>query len=165
MSFAYADPPYPGLSKRYYGDHRDFDGEVDHVELVSRLTAGGYDGWALSTSAAALRDVWALCPVGTRLCVWVNGPRKTKSYTALNSFEAVLVYGGRARKVPVVGDLDDTLIWGGRQHSHPDALTGMKPAIFCNWLFELLGVCSGDTLDDVFPGSGAVRRAWDLYTS
>lgn len=165
MRFAYADPPYPGLSKRYYGDHRDFNGEVDHAELVSRLTTGGYDGWALSTSAPALRDVWALCPPETRLCVWVNGPRKTKSYTALHAFEAVLVFGGRARQVPVVEDLSDVLLWGGRQHSHPGALTGMKPAAFCNWLFELLGACRGDTLDDLFPGSGAVARAWDLYAS
>lgn len=165
MRFAYADPPYPGLSRRYYGDHRDFDGEVDHVELLSRLTVGGYDGWALSTSAAALRDVWALCPPETRLHVWVKGPRKTKSYTALNAFEPVLIYGGRARSVPVVEDLSDVLLWGGRQHSHPGALVGMKSAPFCSWLFDLLGVCGGDTLDDFFPGSGVVERAWDLYTS
>lgn len=174
MRFAYADPPYPGLSKRYYGDHRDFNGEVDHEKLVSQLTTGPYDGWALSTSAEALRDVWALCPPETRLCVWVNGPRKTKSYTALHAYEAVLVWGGRPRREPVVEDLSDVcetddpgtvLLWGGRQHSHPDALTGMKPAAFCNWLFELLGASRGDRLDDFFCGSGAVRRAWELFTS
>lgn len=165
MRFCYCDPPYPGLSRRYYGDHRDFKGEVDHAELVSRLTRGSYDGWAISTSAEALRDVWALCPPETRLCVWVNGPRKTKSYTALHAFEAVLVWGGRPRQVPVVEDLSDVLLWGGRQHSHPGALVGMKPAAFCAWLFELLGACRDDTLDDFFPGSGAVERAWDLFTS
>lgn len=165
MNFAYADPPYPGLSRRYYKGHEDFGGEVDHRELVSRLTAGGYDGWAISTSAAALRDVWTLCPPETRLCVWVKGPRKTKSYTALNAFEPVLIWGGRARTVPVVEDLSDVLLWGGRQHSHPGALVGMKSAPFCSWLFDLLGACSGDTLDDFFPGSGVVRRAWELYTS
>lgn len=165
MRFAYADPPYPGLSRRYYGDHRDFNGEVDHAELVSRLTTGPYDAWALSTSSEALRDVWALCPPDTRLCIWVNGPRLTKSYTALKAFEAVLVYGGRPRPVPVVEDLSDVLQWGGRQHSHPGALIGMKPAAFCNWLFEILGASSGDHLDDLFPGSGSVARAWDLYTS
>lgn len=174
MRFAYADPPYPGLSKRYYGDHRDFNGEVDHVELIDRLTAGDYDGWALSTSAEALRDVWALCPPCTRLAIWVNGPRKTKSYTALHAYEAVLVWGGRVRHEPVVGDLSDVcetddkdwvLLWGGRQHSHPDALIGMKPAAFLDWLFELLGASRGDHLDDFFPGSGAVQRAWNLFTS
>jgi len=165
MRFAYADPPYPGLSKRYYGDHRDFKGEVDHVELLARLTTGPYDGWALSTSAEALRDVWALCPPETRLCIWFNGPRMTKSYAALHAYEALLVWGGRPRAVPVVEDLCDVLQWGGRQHSHPGSLVGMKPAAFCNWLFELLGASRGDRLDDLFPGSGAVERAWDLYTS
>lgn len=165
MRFAYADPPYPGLSRRYYGDHRDFRGEVDHVELLARLTTGPYDGWALSTSAEALRAVWALCPPETRLFVWVNGARVVKSYHPLHAYEAVLVCGARPRRVPVVEDLCDVLQWGGRQPSHPGALTGMKPAAFCNWLFEVLGACSGDTLDDLFPGSGAVARAWELYTS
>jgi hypothetical protein len=165
MHFAFADPPYPGLSRRYYGDHRDFAGEVDHAELVSRLTTGPYDGWALCTSAEALRDVWALTPHGTRLCIYNNGPRRVRSFTALHAYEAVLVWGGRARPKPVVEDLCDVLSWGGRQPSHPGAVIGMKPAIFCNWVFELLGASRDDRLDDLFPGSGAVTRAWELYTS
>jgi hypothetical protein len=165
MRFAYADPPYPKLARRYYGDHRDFDGEVDHAKLVERLIADYPDGWALSTSAAATRDVWALCPDGTRLHVWVNGPRKVKSYQALHAYESLFVFGGRPRREPVVEDLSDVLQWGGRQHSHPGALPGMKPARFCEWVFQLLGATHGDTLDDLFPGSGAVSRAWELYTS
>lgn len=160
MTFAYADPPYPGLARRYYGD-----GEVDHRQLVDRLVADYPDGWALSTSSEALRDVWALCPDGTRLAVWVNGPRKTKSYTALRAFEALLVFGGRVRREAVVEDLSDVLQWRGRQHSHPGALVGMKPAAFCEWMFRLLGASRLDRLDDLFPGSGAVGRAWRLYTS
>jgi hypothetical protein len=160
MHFAYADPPYPGLAKRYYGME-----EVDHGELIDLLVARYPDGWALSTSSDALRDVWALCPAGTRLHVWVNGPRKGKSYSALCAFEALLVFGGRRRREPVVEDLSDVLTWGGRQHSHPRAMVGMKPAAFCEWMFRLLGASRGDRLDDLFPGSGAVERAWRLYTS
>lgn len=161
MHFAYADPPYPGLARRYYGCD-----EVDHAELIARLVEDYPDGWALSTSAEALRDVWALCPPKpeTRLHVWVNGPRKVKSYRALHAFEALLVAGGRARPEPIVEDLSDALIFGGRQPSHPGALVGMKPAPFCEWLFRLLGAARGDALDDLFPGSGAVGRAWALYT-
>jgi len=165
MRLAYADPPYPTLARRYYGDHRDFDGEVDHAELVDRLVAEYPDGWALSTSAAATRDVWNLCPDGARLHIWVNGPRKVKSYRALHAYESLIVVGGRERRVPVVEDLSDVLLWGGRQHSHPGALPGMKPAAFCEWMFQLLGATVGDQLDDLFPGSGAVSRAWDLYAS
>lgn len=40
LRFAYADPPYPGLA-RYYRDHPDYAGEVDHGELLSRLQGRG----------------------------------------------------------------------------------------------------------------------------
>jgi hypothetical protein len=160
MRFAYADPPYPGLARRYYDRE-----EVDHRELVDLLVDEYPDGWALSTSSEALRDVWSLCPEGTRLHVWVNHGRRVRAYRALHAFEALLVFGGRGRRLPVVEDLSDVLIWGGRQHSHPGALVGMKPAAFCEWMFRLLGASRGDRLDDLFPGSGAVARAWRLYTS
>jgi hypothetical protein len=39
-------------------------------------------------------------------------------------------------------------------------LVGRKPGVFCTWVFELLGMLPGDELDDLFPGSGMVGRAW-----
>src|SRR6185437_7416920 len=50
LRLAYADPPYPGKAWMYRG-HPDYAGEVDHAALIRRLST--YDGWALSTSAAA----------------------------------------------------------------------------------------------------------------
>jgi hypothetical protein len=35
--------------------------------------------------------------------------------------------------------------------------------VFCRWLFGLLGAAPGDQLDDLFPGSGAVTRAWAVF--
>ncbi len=32
-------------------------------------------------------------------------------------------------------------------------------------MFTLLGAQPGDHLDDLFPGSGAVTRAWTTYTA
>ena len=61
LRLAYADPPYPGRSHKYYGGHPDYAGEVDHAELIASLSAE-YDGWALSTSADALREVWGALP-------------------------------------------------------------------------------------------------------
>lgn len=78
MSFAYADPPYPGKALIY--PERT---ELDHALLLERLTANYPDGWALSTSSEALRDV----------------------------------------------------------------------------------LSRGDRLDDLFPGSGAIGRAWARYTA
>jgi hypothetical protein len=44
-------------------------------------------------------------------------------------------------------------------------VTGAKPAAVCRWIFDLLGAAPGDTLDDLYPGSGAVTRAWAAYTT
>jgi hypothetical protein len=41
----------------------------------------------------------------------------------------------------------------------------MKPPEFAVWMFAQLGARPGDTLDDLYPGSGAVGRAWALYAS
>ena len=46
----------------------------------------------------------------------------------------------------------------------PGRVPGTKPAAVCRWIFGLLGAAPGDTLDDLFPGSGAVTRAWAAYT-
>lgn len=162
MRWAYADPPYPGLARKYYGSEAS---EVDHAALVSRLQEG-FDGWALSTSAEALPDVLRLCPPGAWVAAWVRGCRPTKSRSALTAWEPVIIYGNRP--LPDTGvpqDLCDVLLSGARQRSHPDALIGMKSAAFAEWVFRLLGARQGDTLADIFPGSGIISRAWEEYVS
>lgn len=156
--FGYADPPYPGLAERYYSQP-----EVDHVALVADLRQRFPDGWALSTSAAAVRWVHALCPPETRLCVWNRGARHVHATRPLCAWEALLVCGGR----PLVAPVEDvlTLAPSSRPRSHPDALVGMKPPAFAAWLFRLLGAHPVDELTDLFPGSGAIGRAWGVYVS
>lgn len=163
LRFAYADPPYPGFARKLYGKP-----EVDHAQLVLRLVREYPDGWALSTHARSLRYVLSLIPpaLEPRTCIWVRGARHNKSAkTASNAWEPLIVVGGRARDA-TAGRLEDVLLWGavGRQRSHPAALVGMKSAAFCEWLFRQLGATVGDSLDDLFPGSGAVTRAWHLFT-
>jgi hypothetical protein len=165
MRFAYLDPPYPELAERYYKDHPAFGGEVDHAALIARAVVDYPDGWALSTSSDALQLVLAMCPPGTRVAIWVKGSRAGESWRARDAYEPVLVYKGRARKMPRDEHLDNVLIWGGRQRTHPGALVGMKSAAFCEWMFRQLGALAGDELVDVFPGSGAVARAWKLYSN
>src|SRR4051812_47824709 len=48
LRMAYADPPYIGQSKKHYGDHEDYAGEVDHGEMVEMLVRDYPDGWAIS---------------------------------------------------------------------------------------------------------------------
>jgi hypothetical protein len=159
-TLGYADPPYPGKARRYYGKP-----EVNHRELVARLCREFPDGWALSTSSEALREVLPLCPPHARVAAWVNGPRRGVAWRPRKSWEAVIVVGGRARRRKPCEDSRDSLVYGGRQRSHPNALTGMKPAPFWVWLFDLLGAASGDAFVELFPGSGAGARAWRLFSA
>jgi hypothetical protein len=157
---AYADPPYPGLAG-YYPEQQ----EVDHQALIADLEAGYPDGWALSTSAAALRDVLAMCPASTRVCCWRRRTRPTSSRRALSAWEPLLVVGGRELETDVPQDLLDVLDYRGRYDAFPGALIGMKPPEFAVWMFRLLGARTGDELTDLYPGSGAIGRAWELYAS
>lgn len=158
--FAYADPPYPGQS-HLYRNHPDFGGEVDHAELVERLVAEYPDGWALSTSALALREVWALCPDDTRLGIWLKEfvPMKP-TVSVQHGWEAVLFRGGRPRQL-ADGIVSDWCVANPVSWRQVDGgVIGMKPPKFCRWLFAMLGAVDGDELEDLFPGSGAVGRAW-----
>ena len=160
MTFAYADPPYPGKASLYPEKT-----EVDHASLLERLTKNYPDGWALSTSSEALRDVLSLCPGRVRICAWFKGPRHTKSRRALVSWEPLIVFGGRPLRVDVVQDLSDGLVAVGRFRRFPGAMIGMKPPAFAEWMFRQLGASRVDRLDDLFPGSGAIRRSWIRYTA
>jgi hypothetical protein len=60
----------------------------------------------------------------------------------------------RARTEPTVRD------WVAENITLKRGLVGAKPRAFCRWLFGLLGAQPGDTLDDLFPGTGAVLAAW-----
>lgn len=154
MRLAYADPPYPGRA-HLYADHPDYAGEVDHPALIESLAE--YDGWALSTSAAALRDLLPLCPEDVRVLAWVKN-------TVTVSWEPVIVRS--ARKPEGVRDWihvePDAYQW----REKPDGyVIGQKPAPFCEWMFQWLGATVDDTLDDLFPGSGNVGRAWEIWQS
>lgn len=163
LRLAYADPPYPGNAYLYRG-HPDHAGEVDHVELIGRLQT--YDGWALSTSAAALPLVLGICATyvrRVRVAAWVKGVRTNAAGRwPQNAWEPVVYAGGR----PVVGAARvDALVHGvSPMTTLPTRVIGAKPATFSRWMFDLLGAQAGDTLDDMFPGSGAVARAWEAFT-
>lgn len=161
MRIGYADPPYPGKARACYGSE-----EVDHGQLVAELVAKCPDGWALSTSSEALQDVLAICPPGVRLGVWVH-PRQARgdAWHAHRVWEALIVYGGRPEKVSADDPFCDVYFERARggKRAHPDALVGMKPPGFAEWMFRMVGLRAGDVLVDVFPGSGSIGRAWQLY--
>lgn len=161
---AYADPPYPGMAG-LYRDHPDYGGEVDHGALLNRLA--GYDAWALSTSARALPDVLALCPPGVRVAAWHRGERPTRSRWPLPAWEPVIYHGGRTEHPaePAARRVDSLVHGVAPMTTLPGRVIGAKPAAFSAWLFALLAAGPCDTLDDLFPGSGAVTRAWAAFTA
>lgn len=156
LRLAYADPPYVGLARRFYRDEPTYAGEVDHVELLSRLQA--YDGWALSCSSASTPALLAVA-VGfagdVRLGIWHR--RRPAGWSA-SGWEGVIYRPARRvgpRTTDVLLGVD-----GRSRPTHPGAVVGMKPPAFATWLFGLLGARPGDEFADLFPGSGLVAKAW-----
>lgn len=166
--FGFADPPYPGQSRRHYGGHEDFAGEVDHGELVERLMAEFPDGWALCSGARMQREVVPLLPDGIRTLAWCKPMTPMKPGVSVDfGWEPVYLWAGRrrARSAPMVRDwlLCSPEQWTFKQGGAPaGAVIGMKPRVFSEWVFECLGARPdlGDELVDIFPGSSAVGRAW-----
>lgn len=164
---AYADPPYIGQSKKHYGKHKDFGGEVNHEELIGRLCRDYPDGWALSLSCKSLKTILAMCPDDVRVMAWVKPwsaflPGIRVQY----GYEPVIMRGGRQER-PKKGDRKivdwvsaspKDCLWKKRPEGH---VIGQKPKELCEWLFTCLGLRPGDHLDDLFPGSGAVTKHFD----
>jgi hypothetical protein len=163
LRIKWADPPYPGLSQRYYQDHPDYSGEVDHAELLSRLAEA--DGWALSTSSRALPKLLSLCVargLEVRVASWHRGARPTRSTAPLQAWEPVLYVP--ARHVVEDDPGEDALDYVCRPRLTDVArVIGTKPAEYIAWIFRLTGARPGDDFEDMFPGSGGASRAWDIY--
>lgn len=82
----------------------------------------------------------------------------------LGSWEPVVFAGGRRLPSRDVG-LDSLIAFSRPRATDPGRVIGAKPARFAFWLFDLLGALPGDEFADLFPGSGGIGRAWQLYTS
>ena len=77
-------------------------------------------------------------------------------------WEPVIFSGGRKKRPNSL--VRDWLAYNTAPRSRAkDGLIGGKPMAFCHWVFDLLGAEPGDTLDDLFPGTGAVGAAWASY--
>jgi hypothetical protein len=168
LRLAYADPPYYGSCRRY-GHHHEapygcWDDLDTHRVLIDRL--GGYDGWALSCTSNSLRHLLPMCPDRVRVLAWVKPFAIFKKYVSpAYAWEPVLVKAARKPAAPKEqregrGDVPKDWLLGMNQQ---DGFRGGKPLVFCRWVFTCMGADRGDTIDDIFPGSGAVKVAWEHY--
>ena len=162
MRFAYADPPYLGLSS-FYGDDLTYDDPQAHRDLVARLSAD-YDAWAISLHVPSLRVILPMCPDDCRIGAWVKPYASFKpGVNPAYAWEPVIFRGARSwkdrggKKAATVRD------WCAAPITLQRGFVGAKPEAFCFWLFALLGARHDDEFTDLFPGSGAVMRAWENY--
>jgi hypothetical protein len=163
VRFAYADPPYYGLAVKFYGaDHPEaavYDTLDGHRDLIARLS-DEYDGWAYSLHTPTLKDILPLCPDDVRVMAWVKPFASFKPGVGVAyTWEPVIVRGGRkhTREQRTVRDHVSCNITLRR------GFTGAKPEGFVRWVLDVLNVTPDDTFDDLFPGSGAVQRAYDAW--
>lgn len=165
---AYADPPYPGCA-HLYKDHPDYAGEVNHYLLCEQL-ADDYDGFILHTSSVALehvlRCVRKAMPMSAdtvRVMPWVKQFAAFKANVPVAyAWEPVLV---KAPRKPVVSGRVVMRDWIMCPITMQRGLTGAKPDAVCRWAFEVAGLEPEDELVDMFPGTGAVTKAWERWRS
>ena len=163
MKFAYADPPYLGMGKKYVEYHAEsliWDDPKTHTDLITRLVDEYPDGWAVSLSVPSLKLYLSACPNDVRIGAWVKTFHQIRINLPIQyAWEPVIWRGGR-KDTPVNPMVRD---W----YSGPTVMRknyyGAKPLYFNNWILELLQYQDGDILDDIFPGSNSMSEVLRLW--
>jgi len=165
MQFAYADPPYLGCGALYAAHHPEalvWNNPETHRRLIEQLSDEYPDGWALSASTPSLVTLLPMLPERHRICAWVKpfAVFKPNVGTAY-AWEPVIVVGGRrrTRQQRTVRD------WFSCEITIRKGLTGAKPAPVVHWMLDLLNVQAGDSVADLFPGTGIVGRCIEVRVS
>lgn len=159
MKFAIADPPYFGLAAKFYGHlHPEaavYDTLEAHAALIKRLELE-YDGWAMCLHAPSLKDILPLCPRDARVLSWVKPFCSFKPGVGVAyAWEPIILGGGRKRS----REQETVRDWAAVNITLKKGFSGAKPRDLVWWLLEVLNAQPGDTVEDLFPGSGAVTRA------
>ncbi len=159
MKFAYADPPYLGMGQKMY-KRPEWDDPETHRQIIERMNVDYPDGWALSCSTPSLRTILPMCPPDCRIAAWCKSFASFKpNVNPAYCWEPVIFHGGRTKRSRTEDTIRD-------YHIEPIALRrgfqGAKPPGFALWIVQLLGadVRQGDTITDLFHGSGAMLGVW-----
>jgi hypothetical protein len=153
MRFAYADPPYLGCGAKYYAAP-EWDQPARHKQLVHDLTTNYPDGWALSCRSVDLRLLLPDCPDDTLVAAWTKpfSPSARKNVRIYRVWEPV-IYRTTRRNTNEAARVRDALI---TNPTRALGFIGAKPQAFNRWIADLLGYLDGDTLDDIYPGTGGM---------
>lgn len=163
MKAAYADPPYLGCAVKHYGELHELAGNYDdpmtHKRLIERLS-DEYEAWALSMNEPSLRILLPWCPSDCRTGAWVKPFASFKAnVTHAYAWEPVVFRFGRKR----TREQDTWRDFIAEPITLQRGFVGAKPERVCFWIFEGLNLQSEDEFADIFPGSGAVGRAYDRW--
>lgn len=180
---AIADPPYPPFigtggrknrASRWYGTGQrgvadrpadvhpeadEWDDPARHRRLLEELMDTS-DGWAIATSPDGIAAYGPL-PSACRLMAWVRPNAQPGAHRLRSLWEPVILYPpeGRRSNRGGVGSIPDVLtapVPRGR-------FRGAKPAEWTHWVLAAMTYRPGDSVIDMFPGSGAVTRAIETY--
>jgi hypothetical protein len=155
MKLAYADPPYVGQAKKHYKCE-----ETNQGELIRILQEQAPDGWAISLSVPSLRWILPACPEDARVGAWVKPFASFKpGVNPAYAWEPVIWRGGRQGKARNGGERVPTVRdWVSANITLKKGLSGAKPQQFAEWIYNLLGLETGDTFVEYFPGTAAVGK-------
>lgn len=154
MRFAYADPPYIGQAKKHYGRE-----EVCHKTLIEKLQ-DEHDAWALSCSSPSLQQILPMIPPKHRIGAWIKPfCAYKKNVNPAYAWEPVIFVNTRKRTKEQETERD----WIAESITLRKGLSGAKPLPFCFWLFEFANLTAADDFVDVFPGTGIVTEAWEMW--
>lgn len=149
-------------------DAARWDDPALHRGLVARLVAD-YEGWAIALAPDNLADYLQWVPRPTRVAVWHDPQVMPTGRHPRRKWEPVLISvpAGRRRTAdlagrPLVGDVLTAANGTGHARSRGKSFAGGKPPPWTRWVLSMLGWDPDvDTVDDLFPGSGAVQRVID----
>lgn len=135
----------------------DWDDLNEHRALMADLIEA-FDGWAIATTPDGLGAYYPL-PVSARVMVWHRPTAMPGGGRIVSKWEAVIVFVPEGRRNRNDGELVPDVLTAVAPRGN---FVGSKPATWTRWVLAALGYDpSTDTVEDLFPGSGAVSTASD----
>jgi hypothetical protein len=140
----------------HHPESAEWDDPARHRALVVSMMET-FDGWAIATTPDGLAAYGEL-PPEVRIMAWVKPNAQPGAHRLRSCWEPVILYppAGRRSARDGGGQLADVLTApypAGRR------FPGAKPGSWTHWVLDALGYRDGDTVADLFPGSGAVAAA------
>lgn len=139
----------------FHPEAAEWDSLPRHRQLLEQLV-DDYDGWAIATTQDGLGAYHPL-PVEAHVMAWVRTRSQPSGGRLHSMWEAVIVLPPRGRRARTEGmRVPDVLTTAAPRAD----FAGSKPPEWTRWVLDALGHDPDtDTVDDLFPGSGAVGHA------